>query len=136
MDHHKKRRKISLYRETAPLLVLFGLLMLFLLAAAIAKRPDAVYAEANHNDSIYYSPNPMSSQESPGPAEANSKNIKIYTVRLQEGVISIFENSTEEPLYSIDTPVSHLPAADRLLLEQGIRTDSLSAAYKLIEDYE
>ena len=133
MNKHRK----SLYRKTA-LCAAAALPILFFLIWAIrcAREPSAVYTGAEDNNSIYYSSNPYASQENEASAPINSKTVKIYTVRIQDGRISVFEENGTAPLYTIDTPPSRLPYADRLLLEAGIRASSFEEACRLIEDYE
>lgn len=121
-------------RKNIPWFLLGLLTALF--AAFVMYTPQAVPADANETDSVYYSSIPEASQESVPPAPANSKNIKNYVICIRDDSIVIFEEDSKTALYHIDTPVSRLPDTDRRLLETGIRTDSLEAAFKLIEDYE
>ena len=114
--------------------------LLLLLIPCIAVRENrersAVPAGANENISIYYIPNPTASQGNESEDYVNSRIIKNYTIRLYEGTIAIFEGDNPTPLYTVDTPVHPLPETDRLLLENGIHTETLAEAYRLIEDYE
>ena len=122
------------HRKNLPWFLLGILTALF--AAFVMYTPPAIPADTNETDSVYYSSIPEASQESGSPAPANSKYIKNYVICIQGDSIAIFEEGRTAALYTIDTPVSRLPETDRLLLETGIRTDSLEAAFKLIEDYE
>ena len=127
----------SPYRKIAPGVACALPVLLF--AAWIvssSREPAAVYADTKDNNSIYYSSNAYASQENAASAPINTKTVKNYTVRIQNGRISVFEDHSDEPLYTIDTPPERLPDADRLLLTHGIRADSFEEACRLIEDYE
>lgn len=97
-------------------------------------------APGQSDSSVYYSPNPASSQESSRTGSANSANFKNseegYTVRAFEGSVAVFKNGEKTPVYRIKTPLSGLTEEDRLLLRRGIRAETLEEARKLIEDYE
>lgn len=137
MNIRNKLLRTAFLREAAPWALLLLLTALLAVAAAFsAREPGAVTADANENSSVYYSSNDTASQENEAEQPMNSRIIKNYTIRLHNDSIAIFENGNPEPLYTIDTPITHLPETDRLLLEAGIRTDSLTDAYRLIEDYE
>lgn len=127
----------SLYRKTA--LCIFSaaaVLLSVILPVFHTDEPKAIYADANDNSSVYYISNTDASQENTASLPPNSRNVKNYTVRIQDEKISIFEGNNPIPLYSIDTPPSHLPEADLLLLETGISVNTFEEACRLIEDYE
>ena len=137
MNIRNKLLHSAFLREAAPWALLLLLTGILAAAAAFSTRePDAVTADANDNSSVYYSPNDTASQENLAEDPMNSRIIKNYTIRLHEGAIAIFEDGSTVPLYTIETPVTHLPETDRLLLEAGIKAETLSEAYRLIEDYE
>lgn len=137
MNSFKNILRSVFRRDSIPWFLLGTLTALFAAFVTLAPHiPQAVPADTNETDSVYYSSIPEASQESVSPTPANSKIIKNYVICIQDGAISIFEEGSQTPLHTIDTPPSRLPEADRRLLETGIRIDSLPAAYKLIEDYE
>ncbi len=127
----------SSYRKTA---LCFACALPVLLSVAwiagTSREPKAIYADTKDNNSIYYSSNTYASQENAASMPINSKTVKNYTVRIQNGKISVFEDDSPSPLYTIDTPPERLPDADRLLLNRGIRAASFEEACRLIEDYE
>ena len=134
MSPKRKTLRAVLTGKTVPWLLL--LLLIPCMAILLQRERSAVTAGANENISIYYSPNKTASQENETEDPGNSRNIKNYTIRLHNGAIAIFEDGSSRPLYTADTPASRLPAADRLLLENGIRAETLTEAYRMIEDYE
>ena len=137
MNIRNKLLHSAFLREAAPWALLLLLTAILAAAAAFsAREPGAVTADAKDNSSVYYSPNDTASQENLAEDPMNSRIIKNYTIRLHEGTIAIFEDENPAPLYTIETPVTHLPQADRLLLEAGIHAETLSEAYRMIEDYE
>lgn len=129
--HNSPYRKIALYFASA-----LPVLLLAAWIAGTAREPKAIYADTKDNNSIYYSSNAYASQENAASVPINSKTVKNYTVRIQNGRISVFVDGDPSPLYTIDTPPERLPETDRWLLEAGIRAESFEEACRLIEDYE
>ncbi len=131
-----ERRK-SLYMRTALYIAVPAFMLLSVILAVIfTGEPQAVYADTKDNSSVYYISNADASQGNTASRLPNSRNIKNYTVRIQNGKISVFEKNDPSPLYTIDTPPSRLPTADRILLEAGISAETFEEACRLLEDYE
>ena len=132
-----KDHRTPLYWKIAAYIAIPMLLLLSVIPAGIlTEEPESVYADTKDNSSVYYISNAQASQENTVSATPNSRNIKKYAVKIQNGKISVFENDNPTPLYTIETPPSRLPAADRLLLETGIQAETFEEACGLIEDYE
>ena len=134
----------DVYRKYAPWAALITAFALLVVAVVLYVRDPvparAPYHDAAENSSVYYSSNENASQENESDGAGNSRNFKnsepFFTVRAFDNTVAIFEGASPKPLYTIDTPLSRLTEADRELLRIGIRTETLAAAYKLIEDYE
>ena len=132
-----KDHRTPLYWKIAAYIAIPMLLLLSVIPAGIlTEEPESVYADTKDNSSVYYISNAQASQENTVSATPNSRNIKKYAVKIQNGKISVFEKDNPTPLYTIETPPSRLPAADRLLLEIGIQAETFEEACRLIEDYE
>lgn len=115
--------------------------ILFAATMAALRSPAAVDAAGmGDNTIIDYTANEKTSQENKGYVRGNSENIQnsavYYIVRSHEDRIAVFQNGSDTPLYTVDTPLTHLPESDRLLLEEGIPAESIADAYRIIEDYE
>ncbi len=76
--------------------------------------------------------------EPPTQSEIQSvKEFSGYTVKEYNGKISVFENGSSEPLYSLDSPfVRDLPDYDRELLTKGIKAGSDEELLRILEDYD
>lgn len=144
MKFHFEPIHPSTYRKYTLWVVLATAFAVLATAAAFSAREsiptNAAYTERDGNPSAYYSSNEMASQGNEPSSSANSRTFKnsepIYIIRAYENAVAIFEEGSSRPLYTIDTPLDRLTQADQELLRAGIRTDTLAAAYKLIEDYE
>lgn len=129
------------YGAWAAIFLLFAALCtLSVFSARDARETAADPAKAESDSSVYYSPNPAASQGTDRESTANSVNFKenevFFTVRAYNGSVAVFKNGDNMPVYCIKTPLSSLTEEDRRLLARGIRAETLSEAYKLIEDYE
>lgn len=131
------------FRKYTQWAILVTALAMLLTASALSAREsvpaDAVYTDIHVSSSVNYSSNEMASQGNEPSDAANSRNFKnsaAYTIRTYENTVAIFEGDNPVPVYTIDTPLNRLPAADRTLLAAGIEAETLAEAYKLIEDYE
>lgn len=132
--YRKALQYLSTHRQIPWAMLLLAAIIIA--AALCVYEPKTVPVGTQENNSVYYSPNETSSQETTASSGTNSKNIKNYTVRLCDRTIGIFETGNNSPIYAISIRPEHLPQADRSLLEIGIRADSLDEAYRIIEDYE
>lgn len=125
---------------TAGILLFAALCVLAAFSGRDALDAAADPAPEQSDSSVYYSPNPASSQETDLSRDANSAIFKesetFYTVRAFEGSVAIFKNGEKTPVYRIKTPLSSLTEEDRSLLNNGITAKTLTEARKLIEDYE
>ena len=136
MDLHRKILRALFSKKAVPWVLLSFLAVTLSAAILAAPQETAVPVGAAENISIYYNSYETASQENACEDCVNSKNVQKYSIRLYEGTIAIFEENNPTPLYRADTPVSRLPAADRLLLQRGLYAETLREAYRLIEDYE
>jgi len=58
-----------------------------------------------------------------------------YILGVHNGYIALWKEPYEKPLRVFPYSVSCLPEADRQLLEQGVRADSLPELTQRLEDY-
>ena len=74
------------------------------------------------------------------PAQSNvqsAEEFKGYTVKEHNGKISVFENGSAEPIYTLDSPfVRDLPIKDREILTKGINARNEAELLKILEDYD
>lgn len=74
------------------------------------------------------------------PTQSDVQSVKEfagYTVKEHNGKISVFENGSAEPLYSLDSPfVRDLPIKDREILTKGINARNEEELLKILEDYD
>ena len=86
------------------------------------------YSTANENSSQEYIGNSNSPVLSSGQT--------IYIVREYEGMIGVFAENEDEPLYTVDVAVELLPEADRKMLAAGITVSGRERLNSVLEDYE
>jgi len=58
-----------------------------------------------------------------------------YIVREHNGLVAVFLPDAQLPSHVTDTPVSALPQADRLQLQEGITIATEEALTAILEDY-
>lgn len=89
---------------------------------------------------------PMMLTKTPSPALDDALSVitsdntitQTYILKEKDGVVSLYSQYSDgrEHLHqSYDISVNLLPQSDRELLKKGIKTDTLSDALQLVEDY-
>lgn len=103
------------------------------------QKPENEPPEAFSSNILYYSTaNENSSQEYIGNSNSPvlSSSQTIYIVREYEGMIGVFAEDQDEPLYTVDVAVELLPEADRKMLAAGITVSGRERLNSVLEDYE
>ncbi len=147
------------YKKYTLILLIVTAAALVVYAASLSLKRDvlAVQADPEQNLTSYYSPNPVSSQEtgnggensqperaasaaapvkrtSPAPSKPAEK--ESYLVTVHEGKIGVFRNKEASPFLTADIDVYLLPKEDLVLLKKGIRAESFAEVKGILEDYE
>lgn len=103
------------------------------------QKPETEPPEVLSSNTLSYSTaNENSSQEYIGNSNSPvlSSGQTIYIVREYEGMIGVFAENEDEPLYTVDVAVELLPEADRKMLAAGITVSGRERLNSVLEDYE
>ncbi len=103
------------------------------------QKPETEPPEVLSSNTLSYSTaNENSSQEYIGNSNSPvlSSSQTIYIVREYEGMIGVFAENEDEPLYTVDVAVELLPEADRKMLAAGITVSGRERLNSVLEDYE
>lgn len=123
------------------ILALSGAVVLFLSVLFFTglQKPEKDPPEVFSSNTLYYSTaNENSSQEYIGNSNAPviSTSQSIYIVREYKGMIGVFAEEDDDPLYTVDVSVATLPEADQKMLAAGITVRGRERLNSILEDYE